>query len=105
MSIIETPMLGTDDALPDEDVITVELVAKTLAGTALIGVARRLLEQAGYTASITANRIMVDGVIEAQLIQSKGFGWWQVHAVDGTPPVWITGTQCDSASSWVGCVE
>ena len=105
MSIIETPMLDIDDALLDQDVITVEMVAKTLAGTALIGVARRLLEQAGYTANITANRIMVDGVIEAQLIQSNGFGWWQVHAVDGTPPVWMTGTRCDSASSWVGCVE
>jgi hypothetical protein len=105
MSIIETPMLGTDDALPDEDVITVELVAKTLAGTALIGLGRRLLSQAGYTASITANRIMVDGVIEAQLIQSNGFGWWHVHVVDGTSPVWIAGTQCDNASSWVGCVE
>jgi hypothetical protein len=105
MSIIETQMLGTDYALPGQDVITVEMVAKTLAGTALIGVACRLLEQVGYTASITANRIMVAGVVEAQLIQSNGFGWWQVHAVDGAPPVWITGTQCDSASSWVGCVE
>jgi hypothetical protein len=87
----------------ETEVIPTELVAKTIAGISLIGEAHRALEEAGWTVTIAANRITVDGVIETQLISSNGVGWWQVYRVDGTPPVWTVGAQSDnSASSWLG---
>jgi hypothetical protein len=100
MSIIETPLPEYEEAAPDVDVITAELVAKTIAGIDQIGLARRALEEAGHSAHIVANRITV-GSIEAHLRKSH----WDVFDVDGSPPVWTVGTQCHDASSWIGCVE
>ena len=70
-----TLQIPTPEPLSDAGVITAELVAKTIASISLIGVARRTLEQAGYTAKILANRITVDGVIEAQLVSTNGHAW------------------------------
>ena len=98
-------MTQTQDAPTAADVITAEMVAKTVAGIVQIGAARRALEKAGWTASIVGNRITVADY-EAQLINSNGQGWWQVYAMDGTPPVWTVGTKCqDHSSNWIGCVE
>ena len=91
---------------PDTEIVTAELVAKTIAGTAQIGVAHRVLEQAGHSARITGSRITVEGAIEAHLVGTNGTGWWHVHAIDGTPPVWTVGTlDRDIQTSWMGCVE
>ncbi|MDT5025694.1 MAG: hypothetical protein QOE61_2120 [Micromonosporaceae bacterium] len=89
-------------------VITAELVAKVVAGISQIGYARAALETAGCTATIVANRITVNGAIEALLILANGAGLWRVYAVDGASPVWTVGThpiQENSSSSWIGCVE
>jgi hypothetical protein len=61
------------------------------------------LEDAGLAATVVANRITIAGAVEAQLISSNGSSWWQVYAVDGTPPAWTVGTQTEVASSWSGC--
>ena len=100
-----TLQIPTPEPLSDAGVITAELVAKTIASISLIGVACRTLEQAGYTAKILANRITVDGVIEAQLGSTNGHAWWQVYAIDGTPPVWTVGGMDQTMSDWTGCVE
>ena len=89
---------------PDRAVITTEQVAKTINGISAIGHARTVLERAGWTATITANRITVNQEVEAQFIAANGKTWWQVHTADGTTPVWIVGTQVDPANR-VGCVE
>jgi hypothetical protein len=101
------PQQTTVVAPPDDDhaVITAELVGKTIAGIAVIGQARRVLEEAGWSATIVANRVTVDGVIEAQLVSSNGAAWWQVYATDGRPPVWTVGARVDDSSNWIGCVE
>jgi len=80
---------------------TVELVAKTVAGIAQIGSARAALEQAGYTATITSNRITVNNETEAQLISANGSAWWNVYAADGSPPVWTVGTK-HGDHNWAG---
>lgn len=90
------------DALPDAGIATADLVAKMIAGISLIGVAQRVLEPIG-PAIITANRIIVDGRVEATLVLSGDSGWWQVHNTDGTPPVWIVGAFCTTVASWTGC--
>ncbi|MDF3341323.1 hypothetical protein P3H80_28125 [Mycolicibacterium septicum] len=90
------------DALPDAGIATADLVAKMIAGISLIGVAQSVLEPIG-PAIITANRIIVDGRVEATLVLSGDSGWWQVHNIDGTPPVWIVGAFCTTVASWTGC--
>jgi len=100
-----TLQIPTPEPLSDAEVITAELVAKTIASISLIGVACRTLEQAGYTAKILANRITVDGVIEAQLVSTNGHAWWEIYAIDGTPPVWTVGGMDQTMSDWTGCVE
>lgn len=88
------------------EVITAELVAKTVAGYQQIGGARRALDQAGWSTRLVANRITVDHLIEAQLVSVNGHGWWQVYANDGTPPVWMVGTTRDSDPAlWDGALE
>jgi hypothetical protein len=101
MSIIETPASTTLNAT----LVTAERVAKTIAGIAQIGVAQRRLEAEGFQAQICANKIEVEG-IEAQLLGSNGSTWWQVHAIDGTKPVWSVGTTPGdtSVSSWAGAL-
>jgi len=99
-------MTHTHAAAQEPEVITAEVIAKTLAGIHLIGYARRALEQAGWATRLHSNRITVNGAVEALLLSSNGHGWWQVYAADGTPPVWTVGTRHDQAAScWIGCVE
>jgi hypothetical protein len=87
---------------PDTTVVTAELVAKTIAGISTIGHARSVLERAGWRATIAANRITVDEEIVAQLIPAKTGTYgpiteqWIVHSLDGTPPVWIVGSDVRS---------
>jgi hypothetical protein len=88
----------------EEEVPMVELVARSIAGIAIIGEARRILEFAGHTATIVANRITVDQDITAQLTTTKNGGWWQVYNSDGSPPVWTVGTQSEP-TNWIGAVE
>ena len=82
-----------------------EQVAKTVAGIAAIGHARHLLEQAGHSAPIVANRITVDREVEACLVNANGRSWWQVYRADGSPPVWTVGALAEDTSNWIGCVE
>ncbi|WNG92965.1 hypothetical protein [Mycobacterium sp. ITM-2016-00318] len=91
------------EAPSDYILITPELVAKTIAGIPLIGYARRALENAGLAATVVANRITISGAVEAQLTSSNGSVWWQVYAVDGTPPAWTVGIETETMSSWTGC--
>jgi len=97
-------MTLTQEAPAVEEVSSVELVARTIAGIAQIGAASRALRQAGLTASIVANRITTGGV-EAHLHGVNGHSWWTVFASDGTPPVWSVGTSGRETSDWIGCVE
>ena len=103
MTIVETTATETVVAVPDAEIITAEIVAKTIAGIEQIGVAHRVLQEEGYAATIVANRITIAGVIEARLTQANGSGFWQVYALNGTPPVWTVGSSCVEASSWIGC--
>jgi hypothetical protein len=86
----------------DTTVVTAELVAKTIAGISTIGHARSVLERAGWRATIAANRITVGEEIIAQLIPAKTGTYgpitehWIVHSLDGTPPVWIVGSDVRS---------
>lgn len=106
MSIIETDAPCVEDAPTTADVITAELVAKTIAGISQIGVARRTLEQAGWPTMLTANTLTVAGAVEAHLHHQNGHGWWQVYAADGTLPVWTVGARKGSdPSCWNGCLE
>jgi hypothetical protein len=91
---------AVDDA-PDRAVIDTEQVAKTINGLPTIGHARTVLESAGFTATISANRITVNQQVEALLVAVNGKTWWQVYTVDGTHPVWIVGAAVDP-SNWVG---
>jgi hypothetical protein len=85
------------------EVVNPELIAKTIAGTALIGEAQRALVTAGFPATISGNRITV-AECEAHLFAANGC--WQVMNRDGTPPIWTVGTSSESSvSSWIGCVE
>jgi len=101
-------MTQTEEALPSpdsDDTITPELIAKTIAGIPLVGCARNALLEAGYTATIVANRITIERQIEAQLLSTNGKSWWNVYASDGTPPVWTVGAQLEPNSNWIGAVE
>lgn len=80
------------------------MIAKTIAGISLIGIAPRTLEQAGWDATITGNRITVDGTVEAQLVSTNGRGWWQVYSIDGVPPVWVVSATTEP-TNWLGAVE
>ena len=96
-------MTQTQETSPVADnTVTAELVAKTIASIHQIGYAQRALQEAGYTAKIVANRITVDGLIEAHLTLTNGSGWWTVYSIDGTPPVWTVGAFDNSTSSWLG---
>jgi hypothetical protein len=85
---------------------TVEKVAKVVSGFSVIGEARNALSAAGWTATITANRITVDEDVLAQFVPAKvgAFGLisacWLIYSTAGTKPVWIVGTDdsdgCDS---------
>jgi hypothetical protein len=79
-----------------------EQVAKMVAGISTIGHARTVLERAGWTATITANRITVNQEIEAQFIAVNGKTWWQIYTADGTPPVWIVGAAAVDPANRVG---
>ena len=106
--IIQLPQEDAAAEAPasDEPALT-ERVAKLVAGTALVGNARALLERASHHATIAANRITVDREVEAQLVHSNGRSWWNVSAADGTPPTWTVGAQIQAGavSSWIGAVE
>ncbi|AGB21344.1 hypothetical protein Mycsm_00917 [Mycobacterium sp. JS623] len=83
---------------------TVERVAKVVAGMSVIGEARNALNAAGWTATITANRITVDDEVLAQFIPAKNgtFGLinarWIIYSIAGADPVWIVGTDAVSSS-------
>jgi hypothetical protein len=76
----------------------VERVANVVSGFSVIGEARNALSAAGWTATITANRITVDEDVLAQFIPAKvgAFGLinacWLIYSIAGTQPVWIVGT-------------
>lgn len=78
---------------------TVERVAKVVSGMSVIGEARNALGAAGWTATITANRITVDDEVLAQLIPAKNgtFGLinarWIIYSITGADPIWIVGTE------------
>ena len=86
-------------------ILTTELIAKTIAGIGLIGDARSALEAAGHPATISADRLNVEGSFEARLLSVNGLGWWNVYSLDGIPPVWTVSAKCDEMSNWIGCVE
>ena len=88
--------------LPERAEVTTEQVAKVVAGISLIGLARYALEAAGFSATVTANRITVEGAIIAQFLAVNGRTWWQVYPADGTPRVWIVGAEAVDSANWVG---
>lgn len=99
-------MTQTQETTTDADVvvITPELVAKTITGISQIGSAHNALANAGWHPVVSKNRIIVDGIIEAQLLCANTAMWWNVYSVDGTPPIFTVGAhrvECD----WIGCVE
>lgn len=89
---------------PEEGMVTAEIVAKTIGGITTVGHARSMLQEAGWVATIVANRITVDRAVEAQLVSVNGKSWWNVYAVDGTPPVWTIGATTQEAN-WLGAIE
>lgn len=82
-----------------EAALTVERVARVLAGIPTIGWARRALEAAGWHATIAGNRITVDYEVFAHYIAASvgQYGHvdasWVIYASAGTPPVWIVGAE------------
>jgi hypothetical protein len=81
-----------------------EHVAQVVAGIGAIGHATRLLELAGHTATIVANRITVNHEVEARLTSTNGTFWWDVYAIDGKPPMFVVGAQV-GPQNWLGAVE
>ena len=86
----------------DRVMVTTEQVAKLVAGISVIGHARKVLQRAGWTVILVANRITVEGEVIAQLIRAK-IGThgpladqWIISAINGTPPVWIVGSEVRS---------
>jgi hypothetical protein len=77
--------------------LTVEKVAVVVSGISVIGEARSALKAAGWTASITANRITVDDAVMAQFIPAKTgtFGLvsarWVIYSIAAADQVWIVG--------------
>jgi hypothetical protein len=100
--------MSTANTTPTEveasEILAVEQIARTISGVTQIGQAQRLLELAGFTAKITANRIIVNVETIAQYMSCNGKSWWQVYATDGTPPVWTVGAQVEQGN-WIGAVE
>jgi hypothetical protein len=89
---------------PVGEKLMAEQVAKVLASVPTIRMACTALQQAGWNATSTGNRITVNHEVEAHFIVANGKTWWQVYAIDGTPPEWIVGGQMNPAI-WMGCVE
>jgi hypothetical protein len=77
----------------------VERVAEVVSRFSVIGEARNALNAAGWTATITANRITVAEEVLAQFIPAKGgtfgliSGRWIIYSIAGTHPVWIVGAE------------
>jgi hypothetical protein len=80
----------------------VERVAKVVSGISVIGQARDALDAAGWTATITANRITVDDEVLAQFIPviPANIGTvgpinarWIIYSIARADPVWIVGTE------------
>lgn len=95
--------MATDSALTgvidqfDAAVVTTEQVAKVVAGVSSIGLARRALERAGWSATVVANRITVNQDIIAQFIAGMNDEpRWLVYPITGTPPMWIVGAEVAS---------
>lgn len=88
--------------LSDSALRTMEQVAKTINGISAIGRACTVLERAGFTVTITANRITVNQQVTAHLMSVDGNTWWQVYTADGRRPLWIVGGTAVDASSWFG---
>jgi hypothetical protein len=82
----------------------VERVAKVVSGFSVIGEARNALNAAGWTATITANRITVAEEVLAQFIPAKvgTFGLtsarWIIYSIAATHPVWIVGAEQSDGS-------
>ena len=82
----------------------VERVADVVSGFSVIGEARNALNAAGWTATITANRITVAEEVLAQFIPAKDgtFGRisasWIIYSIAGTHPVWIVGAEQSDGS-------
>jgi hypothetical protein len=86
----------------DRVVITTEQVARTINGISAIGHARNVLERAGFTATIAANRITVNQEITAHLISANGNSWWQVYTAHNRRPLWIVGGSVVDETNWFG---
>jgi|SRR5689334_14423633 hypothetical protein len=86
----------------DGVVITTEQVARTINGISAIGHARTVLERAGFTATISANRITVNQDITADLISANGNSWWHVYTAHDSRPPWIVGGAVVDQASWLG---
>ena len=89
---------GTSSARTSWEAMSmVEKVATVVSGFGVIGEARNALNAAGWTATITANRITVGEDVLAQLIPAKigTYGLisahWVIYSMAGTQPVWIVG--------------
>ena len=91
------------EALSDHNLITPQLVAKTIAGGfRSSGTPKGLYRTPGRRHRRRQPHCRRRAV-QAQLISSNGSVWWQVYAVDGTPPAWtVVGAQTDITSSWSG---
>ena len=87
---------------PDGAVIITEQVARTINGISAIGHARTALEGAGFTATISANRITVNDEVTAHLISANGNTWWQVYTAHGRRPLWIVGGAVVDQANWFG---
>ena len=81
----------------------VERVARMVSGISVIGEACRVLNAAGWTATIAANRITVNHSVEAQLIPAGAGRYgrvdarWVVSSNDGTRQVWVVGAESITA--------
>jgi hypothetical protein len=86
----------------DGVVVMTEQVARTINGISAIGHARSVLERAGYTATISANRITVNQEVTAQFMSVNGNSWWQVYTAQGRRPLWIVGGAVVDQANWFG---
>jgi hypothetical protein len=81
----------------DANIPTAEQVAHVIAGIPVIGEACDALRKAGWSATIAGNRITVNDGMSARFIGAtvNHYGavnaTWVIHAIAGTPPVWIVG--------------
>jgi hypothetical protein len=77
----------------------VEQVAKVISGISVIGEARNALDAVGWTATIAANRITVDGQVLVQFIPGKigiagrSCARWAVYPVAGSDSMRIVGAE------------